>query len=377
MNRRARLAPVLLAAVLLAAGCGGTTSQASPPPVRPPLATSLVTATGTWAVAVTGGAAASHNDFWQLFVRPAGSSSWRLATPPGVASNGGLVLASPGAGQVVAGFRPSQRLSYSPLATTRDNGTAWSPGLLDAPLADVPDALAAAPGTSRLLALLAGGQTELSGPGGTGWAQLVSQRQLARSPGAARCGLRALTAVSFGISGVPMVAGTCGRAGTVGVFAQMGGTWRLAGPALPAADTSASVTVLRLTATARTTAALLAIGGGRAARLAVATLAGGHWSLSPPLPLNGSAPASASIGPAGTAVLLTPRRAETVTPGGSWRPLPPPPAGTTVLAPGATGGWDALTVHQARLTIWRLAPGAQAWVAGQVISVPITFGSSG
>jgi hypothetical protein len=381
MSPRTRRVCLLLAVTALAAGCGsavGPAGTSAGSAVQPPfLATSLVTVTGTWAVVVMGGSAASYNNFWQLFVRPAATGSWRLVTPPGVASNGGLVVASPGAGSLVAGFRPSQDLSYSPLATTRDNGAAWSPGLLDAPLADVPDALATAPGTGRLLALLAGGQAELSGPGGTGWARLVSQRQLAGSPDAARCGLRGLRAVSFGVSGVPMVAGTCGRPGTVGIFAQTGGTWQLAGPALPAADAGASVTVLRLTTTTHATVALLAIGVGRAARLAVATLATGHWSLSPPLPLNGTAPASASIGPAGTAVLLTPRRAETVTPGGSWRPLPPPPAGTAVLAPGASGGWEALTVHQTRLTVWRLAPGAQGWVAGQVIRVPIVFGSSG
>jgi hypothetical protein len=374
------LAAALTAAALILAGCGSAAGpgSGSASPVRPPsLATSLSTGSGTWAVAVMGGSAATHNNFWQLFVRPAGSGSWRLATPPGVASNGGLVLAGLVTGPVVAGFRPSQNLAFSPLAFTRDNGTAWSAALLDAPLADVPDALAAVPGTGRLLALLADGQTEMSGPGGTGWARLAGQRQLAGSAGMARCGLRGLTAVSFGISGVPMVAGTCGRPGTVGIAAQTGGRWQLAGPALPAADTGARVTVLRLTTIAHATVALLAIGSGRAARLAVATLAAGHWSLSPPLPLNGSAPASASIGPAGTAVLLTPRRAETVTPGGGWRPLPLPPPGTTVLAPGATGGWDALAVHGARLTIWGLAPGARGWVAGQVVSVPIAYGSSG
>ena len=46
-----------------------------------------------------GGSAADHNNFWQLFVRPAGTGSWRLVTPPGVATNGGLVVASPGAGR--------------------------------------------------------------------------------------------------------------------------------------------------------------------------------------------------------------------------------------------------------------------------------------
>jgi len=388
VTRPARLGPVLapvplvaalLISVLLVAGCAGTTGQArqASPAAPPPLATARVTATGTWAVVVMGGSAASHGNFWQVFVRPAGASDWRLVTPPAVASNGGLVLASPGTGPVVAAFRPSQLLSYSPLAITHDNGTAWSPGLLDARLADTPDALAAAPGTGRLLALLAGGQTELSGPAGTGWARLVSQHQLAGTADAARCGLRGLTAVAFGVSGVPMVAGTCGRPGTVGVFAHASGGWQLAGPALPAADAAASVSVLRLTSTTHATVALLASGRGRAARLAVATLAAGHWSLSPPLPVNGSAPASASIGAAGTAVLLTSRRAETVSPGGSWRALPPPPAGTAVLAPGADGGWDALVVHRARLTVWRLAPGARRWVAGQVISVPIEYGTSG
>ena len=57
-------------------------------------------------VAVMGGSAANHNNFWQLFVRPTGSSVWRLAAAPGVASNGGLVLARLSVGSVLAGFRP-------------------------------------------------------------------------------------------------------------------------------------------------------------------------------------------------------------------------------------------------------------------------------
>ena len=139
MTRRTRLVPLLLAGTMLAAGCGSAARQPGGPsgPVQPPsLSTSLVTTTGTWAVAVMGGSAAEHDNFWQLFVRPAATGRWRLATPPGVASNGGLVVASPGGRSVVAGFRPSQDLSFSPLATTHDNGTAWTPGLLDAALAD-------------------------------------------------------------------------------------------------------------------------------------------------------------------------------------------------------------------------------------------------
>jgi hypothetical protein len=376
------LAFLLLAASVLAAGCGSTSRQAPAGPAQPPsLATSLVTATGTWAVAVMGGSAAEHNNFWQLFVRPTATGKWRLATPPGVASNGGLVVATPGAGSVVAGFRPSQDLSYSPLATTHDNGTAWTPGLLDAALADVPDALAAAPGGGHLLALLTTGDAELSGPGGTGWARLATRRALAASAAGRRCGPGSLAAAAFSPSGVPLLAASCTRPGTAGVFAYVGGSWQLAGPALPASYAHQRASVLRLTTTAGTTTALLAAGTGSAQRLLAAWSAGsgGHWALSQPLPLHGAKPTSASSGTGGTvAVVLTGHHAQTITgPAGSWRPLPALPAGTVTLAPRPTSGWDALAVHGTRLTVWQLAPGGAAWAATQNINVPVEFGSSG
>jgi hypothetical protein len=383
MSRRQQ-AYLLLAAAVLSAGCGSAARHASPAarPVQPPsLATSLVTATGTWAVAVMGGPAASHNDFWQLFVRPTGTGRWRLATPPGVASNGGLVLAGLGARSVVAGFRPSQELSYSPLATTHDNGTDWTPGLLDAALADVPDALAAALGGGRLLALLANGSTELSGPGGTAWARLATHRTLAASAAGGRCGLGRLTAAAFSPSGSPLLAGSCARTGTAGVFVYAGGTWRPAGPALPASYAHQHVTVLRLTTTASATRALLAAGTGSAARLIAARSAdgGAHWALSPPLPLHGAKLKSASFGPGGTvAIVLGGNHAETLTGTvGAWRPLPALPPGTATLAPGPAGGWDALAVHGTKLAVWQLLPGRTAWAVTQTISVFIQFGSSG
>ena len=383
MSRRTTSAS-LLAVTMLAAGCGSAARQAGAPaaPAPPPsLATSLVTTTGTWAVAVMGGPAAEHNNFWQLFVRPATTGKWRLATPPGVASNGGLVLASPGAGSVVAGFRPSQDLSYSPLATTRDNGTAWTPGLLDAALANVPDALAAAPGGGHLLALLASGQAELSGPGGAGWTKLATRQTLAASPAGRSCGLGSLTAAAFSPSGVPLLAASCTHPGTAGIFGYASGTWRPAGPTLAATYAHQEISVLWLTTTAGTTTALLAAGTGSAAHLLAAWSTGGgaHWALSPPLPLRGAKLTSTSSGPGGTvAVVLTGNHAQAITgPAGAWRPLPALPPGTATLAPGPSGGWDALAVHSTRLTVWRLPPGRTAWTATQTISVFIQFGSSG
>ncbi len=387
MNRPIRLASPLLAATMtLAGGCGSAASsqqQAAPasPAAPPSLATSLATATGTWAVAVMGGSAASHNNFWQLFVRPAGTSRWRLATPPGVASNGGLVLTGLASGSVLAGFRPSQDLSYSPLATTKDNGKAWSPGLLDAGLADVPGALAADPASGRLLALLTDGTTDISGPGGRAWTRLVTRQALAASPGGTRCRLDSLTAAAFSSSGHPLLGAGCGRPGTAGIFSPTGRTWQLSGPAIPAAYAHRAITVLRLTTIGKTITALLAAGTGPAERLLAgwSTDGGAHWKLSPPLPLRGATLTSGSSGPASSlAITLTHRRAAVITSSAdSWRQLPVLPPDTATLAPSPSGGWNALAVHGTQLTIWQAARGSQAWASAGVLKVPVQFGSSG
>ena len=388
MNRRtpASLPPAaaILAAAILAAGCGSAANQTAAParPATPPsLATSLATATGTWAVTVMGGSAASHNNFWQLFVRPAGTSIWRLATPPGVASNGGLVLAGLASGSVLAGFRPSQDLAYSPLATTKDNGKAWSPGLFDAGLADVPGALAADPASGRLLGLLTNGTTDISGPGGTRWIRLVTRRELAASPAGTRCQPGSVTAAAFSPSGQPMLGAGCGRPGTAGIFTRTGPTWQLTGPALPAAYAHQAITVLRLTTTGGTTTALLAVGTGRAERLLAGWSAhgGAHWTLSPPLPLNGATLTSASSGPGSSlAITLSDRHAAAITTTTrTWRQMPVLPPGTATLAPAPSAGWDALAVRSTQLTIWQAAPGTRAWSSAQIIKVAIPFGSSG
>jgi hypothetical protein len=385
VSPRTRRAALLLALAVAVVGCGSAAGPAGPAsapvsPVSPPsLATSMATDSGTWAVAVMGGSAADHDDFWQLFVRPAGSGKWRLVTPPGVASNGGLVVASPGAGSAVAGFRPSQGLTYSPLAATSDNGTAWAPGLLDAGLANVPDSLAAGPADGRLLALLANGTVEISGSHGIGWATLTSQHSLAGTTAGKECKLDHLMAAAFSPAGIPMVAAACAHAGTAGIFAYAGGAWHHAGPVLPAAYAHEAITVLRLTTVTGATMALLAAGSGSAAQLLAAksTDSGAHWALSPALSLR-AAPKSASFGTGGTAAVTLPgNHADTLTAiAGGWQPLPTLPAGTVTLAQALTAGWDALAVHGATLTVWRLTPGARAWSITQTIKVPIELGSS-
>ncbi len=438
---KVRLARGVLALLCtgVAAGCGSQTAPVTAPALRvqtAPLSTSLVTPQGTWAVTVMGGSAADENNFWQLFVRPAGATRWSLVTPQGVADNGGLVAAGgdeQGASLVV-GFRPSQGLAFSPLATSSDTGQHWTPGLLDADLADVPGAMAVAPSGQTLALLHDGGiETAASAAAATAgqWSRLTTLSALAASAPGRGCGLVAVNAVSFGPNNVPMAAGSCVRRGVAGVFADRGGAWQAAGPVLPAGFGGDQVQVLGLAAEGSGGHGPAAAGGqgsrvvppgagrartagGNAALLVAGTslLAAwsdaGRWTVSAPVsapvaaagdepgnePGNEQGVSASGFGAGGSVwVLFGDGRAEAIGgPGGSWQALPPVPAGTQVLVPAGTqvlvpagtatrapgsgsSAYDALAVAGSRLTVWRLAAGA--WAQVQVINVPITYGSSG
>ena len=304
-----------------------------------PLSTSLVTAQGTWAIAVMGGSAASHNNFWQLFVRPTGASRWSLVTPEGVADNGGLVAAGASTSLVV-GFRPSQNLAYSPLATSTDTGKNWTPGLLDADLADTPGAIAVSP-SGRTLALLQDG-TITTAPTASAaaagqWTPLTTRERaggvrpgsLLRADGREspsrsvpiRTRWRREAArgrVWPGFSPTPAVPG--GRRG-----------WRCPGRA-----GDSTVQVLGLAATAGGNVALLATGNS----LLAAWWNGTRWTVSAPVAAlrGGSTVRALGFGADGSAwLLLGGGRAETIAgTGGSWQALPPVPSGTITLAPPGT-----------------------------------------
>jgi hypothetical protein len=352
------------------AACGSsapaTSTQETPQPVSAaPLATSLSTAQDSWAIVPM----AANPAFWQVFVRPANSQSWHLVTPPGVADNGGLVAAGTG-GSLIVAFRPSQGLTFSPLATSANGGAAWNTGLIDASVAATPDALAAS--GSNLLALLDNGAIMASSDAGGTWRTLAGAGALAGSPAGKKCGTLGVTDVSFGIGqGEVLAAGTCGTAGA-GVFAYSAGAWR-------------QVSVPVSGHVVRMMPGLVLVANG--ARLYTAWDTASGWPVSAPLTA-GSVAASGSLGPDGAWVLLPGRHAATIAgPGQPWRSLPVVPAGTIVLAAGPGGSVDALTVSGSKLTVWRLGGGgsgsggagggaASTWSAIQTISVPIQYGSS-
>lgn len=399
-RRSAALAVGVLAALALAA-CGSSRPAAphgaASPAGRsaPTLATSLDGADGTgWAVVDMGGSAESFNNFWELFARPAGSGDWKLVTPAGVASNGGLVMTQSGPGTVVTGFRPSQDLTFSPLAASANAGAAWSQEAPLTPgLANVPGALAGEP-TGRLLALTDAGDVD-SGTGlGATWTRLTSRSALADSAAGRACGLTALTAVAWTPSGLPLAAGDCSKPGATAIFTESSGTWQAIGPALSGAAAQTGTDVLGLATTDGRTTAILAVGTGAASGVVAAWSAdgGGHWTLSAVLraaALAAGARPSVSFFADGSAGLVFATRAADAT--GSraytigwqatqWDTLPQLPARSApgqlaTLAETAGGTPQALLVHGATLTIWQLGSGQ--WALVQTVRITIPYGSSG
>ena len=387
MKRCAIGLAALLGATALLAGCGTAAAPASHGPAAeaPPggsgfLDTTAAIGDTTWAVVVMGGSVATENNFWQLFVRPAGTSRWQLATPPGVADNGGLVLAGETSQAVITAFRPSQYLTFTPLTRTGNDGRSWSSSSapIRGALADNPDALAAGPAAGQLLAVLTSGTVEVAAPGGTGWRTLASRAQIATSAAGKRCGLGPLTAGSFTPAGAPLLAGTCDQPGTAGLFAQANGTWQAAGPRLPAATSREQVSVRSLIRISTGNLVLLTAGTGSARTFyAAQSDSTGTWTVSPPLDLGGTAIASASFGPGGIVALVTTSGSAAVmtTPGQGWQSLPKLPPRTVTLAPGGSG-IEALAVSRATLTVWQLTPDRAAWQQIQQIKVPIQYGTS-
>ena len=383
---RARAAKARAAAgltlAMLAAGCGS--SAARPAATRPPapaplsLATALTSAGTAWAT-VPMGAPSGPNQFWQLFALAGPGGRWSLRTPPGIATNGALVLAGPGRATLITGIRPSLDLGFSPVTVTRDGGGSWSSLPPEPGFADVPDAFAAA-ADGQLIALGVDQAVQAAASQQAGWSTLITGKALAATAAGRRCALGRLTAVAYTPAGSPLLAGACGRPGTAGVFARQGGTWDLVGPALPPALRSQPVQVVRLSQADGRDVALLQTGTGVSASLLAAwTSDGRNWTLSHAFALSGSHAVSASLGTGGAvAVVLSGGRGVTLSgPGAPWRQLPSlPPGQAVVLALPGPGTTDLLAVAGSLLTAWRLTGQPARWARTQSIKVPIQYGSS-
>ena len=343
------------------------------------MASSTVAGTTTWATLAMGHLDDPLNTFWQLLTLT--GSSWGLATPLGVASNGGLAVAAQPQ-SVLAGFGPSQYLRFSPLAHTTDQGSSWDPGLLPAGLARVPDALVE--GTNDSLALLdaGGGAVVVSTGDLSSWKPLTNARALARVPASSDCHIGALTAVTLDAESKTLVGVSCTQGGRPGLFAPSSRGWVSDGPAIPGV-LSGPTRVIRLDQTSAGTAALVSVGTGVEARLfgMWGTNRLRTWTVSAGLPLDGAGLLSTGVTPTGgfviaaygsgagpTVSVVTPTVVQ-------WQSLPSPPSGTTSVTATPTGGFDALVPVQSTLSVYGL--GSLGWDTVQKLQVDIQYGSSG
>ena len=380
--RRCAAAAVTAGALTVSAACGShsalSSAAAADGPIGAPLTTSVATSLGSWATVPMGHLDDPNNTFWEEFTLPAGGGKWVERTPPDVADNGGLVTA-PTATGVVVGFRPSNLLTFSPLASTTDGGTTYTPGLLPGGLADVPDALSVA--ASGHAVALTGAQVLTSTSTLSEWQPVTTVAAINASPAGKACDVEQLTGVTESDDGV-FVGAKCSAPGVVGLFQQAGSRFVSAGVQLPAAEAKAFVEVLRIVPYKQGIAALLDVRTrSTTSYLAAWNSAPGSaaWTLSAPQTSAGVLTSTAVTSAAGFAVLGNDRSgaltaAVIAGPGSGWSQLAAPPAGTATISVSGDRT-DALAVDSTTFTDYRLTNGQ--WVKVQTVQVEIPFGSSG
>jgi hypothetical protein len=352
----------------------------SPPGLLP---TSVETAAGSWASVPMGYLNQTLNTFWQLFFLPRDGSRWSNQVESlGMATNGGLVLATPGGRSLLVGILPVNNLAFSALIATADGGHSWSPS---APILGVDEGLAVSASGDELALVKSaeGGQVLESSPDGS-WRTLITTRSLASSTAGRSCDPVALTNVGFEPTGTQLVGATCARKGVVGIFADENGQWRLGGPSIPRSDGTDYVRVLSLQSGSNGVQAAFAVETPSGSRLFTARSRAGvsGWAVSRSLAL-GPTRRVVSVGPAGSLglfVLSSKGSADQLAvadpTGGSWRLLPALPADTATVAFPSPDEIDALVVNTNIMTEWILRSPSRTWTKHQVVKVQILYGSS-
>ncbi|HUD39245.1 MAG TPA: hypothetical protein VMR14_20270 [Streptosporangiaceae bacterium] len=372
-------AAALTVAMLAGCAAGSDASQAAAGPAGPaiPLGAGSAGPGLRWAMVRTGGPQVGGR-YWQLLVQDQATGKWRLVTPPGVADNAGLAVATASAAAMTVGFIPSQLLRFSPLAITTDGGGHWTPGLLPAGLVGDPGALATMP-NGRLIAVTAKGAEE-SAAGASGWVPLETLRALAATTAGRSCGLTALTGAVAGPGGAAMLAGTCREAGMVGLFMKTADGWQSAGLRLPRSLGARSVSVLRLTGLPTSVLALLSVATGGGDVVVPALLSSGRWAVGVPSVKVSGIESVATTSTGGWDVVFGGRYAALGgLPSGQTsyynltRRLKLPASGAALLPVSSMSGPGArLTVlvpHVTTVTVEQLT--SSGWRTTQVIKVPV------
>jgi hypothetical protein len=359
--------------------CGSPEVATSTDSLGAPLVAGVAGSTGTWVSLPAGQLGSPATTFWQL-VHGAGSS-WRLETPPGVATNGGLVTSLGPKGQLVVGFEPSQLLRFSPLVSRATPAGPWGTGALPGGLVAVPDALATS-SRGRILAIVAtnGGEVLSSSRGLSDWSGVGSLASINSQSAPGGCKLRALSAVAFqGVT--PIVGGSCtSPSPTAPIDALINGRWRNIGPR---GDWGTKgVNVLRLTATRDGVAALIEWRGiAKHVWLVSAHESRGSSTWRPGFAVDVYTIVFTLSAADGSSVIVSRDlqgvcRIMTFDQHGVPGTYTSTPPGACVVSGSPSAGFEALGMHGSTLDVYAETRAPVTWRLVQRLTVPITLGSS-
>jgi hypothetical protein len=270
-------------------------------------------------------------------------------------------------------------LSFSPLASTTNDGSTYTPGLLSGGLANVPDSLSVSAGGQS--AALTDTQVLTSASMLSAWQPVTTRAAIEASAAGKACGVEQLTAVASTDAGT-LIGLACSAPGVVGLLQQAGSAFASATVPLPTDEAKGVVEVLRIEPDDQGVAVLLGVHEGSTTTYVVAwnsPAGSGSWTLSPPKSTSGALISTSVTSGAGFAVLTRTGAGQLAAtkiagPGSSWTQLPAPPAGTATVSVAGTRS-DALVVDSATFTDYQLTAGQ--WVKAQTLQVAVPYGSSG
>lgn len=374
MRRRAARRAVALcgaaaSAALLAACSSSPVAQPAQLPA-PPLASAVADHGMVVAALPAGDLSQPVNTFWQLVVgRPGGRLA--LRTPVGVATNGGVSIASGAGAGLLVGVEASQLLRFSPVESSSNLGVAWATGVLPSALAPVPSDLAR--DGARVAALLADGSVdETSSALGGAWATTASRTALARSDRA--CDVGRVTAIAFASSRL-VVGVSCRKGGSALLEQTASGSFR----SLAVGDSTTATPSEALAAWGFDGAvrALIELGPATRARYELVSVSS-FATVGESFPLDGTL-SSVSFGDDVVTVATT---QHALVLDGRWGrqpsdggPLPALPGGAGVAIVLEAGGvLEALEVRQTVVDAYVLH--GQHWAFSHRLAVPVQYGSS-
>jgi len=326
------------------------------------------------AVVPTGRLGDPPNRFFQTFTSDGGG--WRLTTPRGTATNGGIVVASPGAGAIAV--LPFFASHVSALVSV-SGGMPARDGRVISPLVANPTSLTVSPATGRLVAVTSTGEIQSARAVGSRLVRVATRRAVVASSAGRSCGLTAITAAATLPDGTLALGGRCSRPGSAGVLlAGVGGRWRSL-----AAPTPGPWTVLRVDPTEDGVVALVLSSARRPQLRSVhLTAAGAIWSRGQILEgsLRSTAVALAPGGRSSHLVAVAHRgriQAWRLTPGGSVRRLGPSLGGRVqTIVDGPSGTLTAFSVDGRTVVPMALDAGTGRWVSQAPHVLPLAYGTS-